>query len=171
MTTPVKVILEPDVIGPWLGLVGVIAGFGLSAGSTWLQGSRKERKEHDAALLNACSELNVATETVTTYAKILKGVATPTGGKNRRWRRSRPTPGPRPTAELLAWTQVMAAAVERVNIASDKVYHLAPRELGIQAMEVARDAFKAMYGDEAEAEQLRKAKNKFMETRMRLLGR
>jgi hypothetical protein len=44
-------IMEPDDLGAWLGLAGVVVGFMLSAGGTAVQSRRKDRRGREATLL------------------------------------------------------------------------------------------------------------------------
>lgn len=145
------VIVEPDSIGAWIGLAGVALGALLTGGVTWLQGARRERKERNAAIQQACTELWAAAHNVQLLCAMLRGAA---------------------GAEFpaLEWTQTVAAAVSRVIIAADTVNHLAPRDLGNAALDVAAAALETR-SEPHPNEALAKALKQFQAVRTVMLRR
>ena len=89
------VIVEPDAVGPWLGLVGVAVGVVLTAGVTGLQQRRKDKRERRAELLRACTELDAAVQKIRIYRGAFRSLrpqlsATRRAGLLRRRRRKLP---------------------------------------------------------------------------------
>ena len=56
------VVVQPDELGPWLGVAGVTVGVVLTAGIDWLRTRRAERKQMRHDLLRAGSEVAAAAE-------------------------------------------------------------------------------------------------------------
>jgi hypothetical protein len=58
------VIIEPDSLGPWLGLIGVVTGVAITTAINWLQNRRRDRAECEST--RTCAGCRLSREFVTT---------------------------------------------------------------------------------------------------------
>jgi hypothetical protein len=58
------VIIEPDSLGPWLGLLGVVTGAAITTATNWLQNRRRDRAECEST--RTCAGCRLSREFVTT---------------------------------------------------------------------------------------------------------
>jgi hypothetical protein len=151
MTT---VNVEPDTLGPWVGLVGVLVGGLLTAATTWLLDRRREKRERRTALLNACAELDAAAENTRVYSRALRGQRPEDFGN---------------LADALSWAGAIATVMERINTLASTIAELGPEEVGSVAWRLAQAAFGVMGGDPEANETLsgtflefRQARNQFL---------
>jgi hypothetical protein len=168
------VVVEPDTVGPWLGLVGVAVGVLLTAGVTGLQQRRKERRERQAALLQACSDLDAAVQNLRIYSGAFRALRPPQEAARRvplLQRRHKPPVDPYRGDSPLAWAKALSAAMERINGQAAMVSQLAPGPLGSAAWALARDAMSMTHGGEAASNQLTASALQFREIRTRVLGK
>jgi hypothetical protein len=164
----VNVYVEPDDIGPWVGLAGVVVGIGLTKGIDAVSGRRRGRKERKNEVLAASSELMVAVDALLYYGTVVKGLSDQITSQPQRrcWPWSRV---PQSTEPLLDWAKAIHEAQRSVIEKSDRVSYLSPGELGIAAMRVATEALGAMYGDPEKTAALKEAQQWFRELRVEQL--
>ena len=56
--------IEPDSLGPWLGLIGVVTGVSITTATNWLQNRRRDRAECEPT--RTCAGCRLSREFVTT---------------------------------------------------------------------------------------------------------
>jgi hypothetical protein len=124
---PVQVFVEPDTVGPWLGLVGVAVGAVVGWLTSWTATSNADRKAHKAAADAATSELVIAANQLTTVVGAFI------------------TADPSP-AQLIDWHRDMRRELERIQSAYVEIVRNAPHlidtagDVQLKAIYVARKA-------------------------------
>jgi hypothetical protein len=141
-----QVIIEPDDIGPWVGLAGVIVGAAITVTVDWLRSRRTEAKERRRANQAAADELFAAANALIT----VRGVY------NTQQAQAEP---------MHQWISLLMTQAERVQKSSEKLVRYAPPDLANLAMQVASAALKTAVhmGEGGFPAELERAMNKFAE--------
>jgi hypothetical protein len=118
-----QVIVEPDEIGPWIGLAGVIVGAAITVVVDWLRSKRTEHKERRRANRAAADELFAAAN----------GLITARGAYNTPQAQAEPA---------YQWISLLMEQCERVQKASQELVRYASPELANLAVQVSSAALK-----------------------------
>jgi hypothetical protein len=113
------VVVEPDSVGAWLGLIGVVAGVAITTGANWLQGSRRDRAERQRELDAATGQVIAsATSVIILVQRDPTATAAPA------------PPGDRSGVGTQAeWAEKITAAVERLQVADQVIQRYGQQNL------------------------------------------
>jgi hypothetical protein len=113
------VVVEPDSVGAWLGLIGVVAGVVITTGANWLQGTRRDRAERQRELDAATGQVIASATSVIILVQrdpTATAASTPPGDRS----------GVGTQAE---WAEKITAAVERLQVADQVIQRYGQRNL------------------------------------------
>ena len=108
MTSPAtQVVVEPDTLGPWLGLVGVGVGVILGGVLEWWRGWLADRKTQRSEIDQAAQELRAAASTLMIAVSAFKNA-------------------PQSPETTFTWTQAMLTYTSRLQAAAWTVSRKSP---------------------------------------------
>jgi hypothetical protein len=122
-----QVIVEPDTIGPWIGVVGVVLGIAITTATDSLRSGRKDRKERLRANQAAADELLAAANTLIVVRGMFDMAVSPQGYGGQ---------GDSPVEWIMLWVRQS----ERIQKASEELVRYGPDNLAALGMRVAKAA-------------------------------
>jgi hypothetical protein len=122
-----QVIVQPDTIGPWIGVVGVVLGIAITTATDGLRSRRRDRKERLRANQAAADELLAAANTLIVVRGMFDmAVSSPGYGGQ----------GDSPSEWVMLWVRQS----ERIQKASEELQRYGPDNLAALGIKVAQAA-------------------------------